>query len=251
MRELKHFIEPPRGCDYLPGQMATLEHRLLLEVQPDELESMLIRGWRRFGPLYFRPACGACGECVSIRIPVARFQPTDSQLRARRRCRRFRLVLGPPQVDLDRLRLYHAWHAMRTEARGWHESELDLEGYFYQLGFPHPSARELAFYDGDRLVAVSLCDVTPSCWSAVYFFYDPEIARLSPGVANIMYCLDLAREARIPHVYLGYRVADCASLQYKSGFKPHELLVGRPAMDELPRWIPAEDAPAASPGKPR
>jgi arginine-tRNA-protein transferase len=189
----------------------------------------------------------ACAECVSIRIPLASFQPTDSQLRAHRRCKRFRMQVGPPEADPQRLALYHAWHGMRRDTRGWHDSELDLEGYFYQLAFPHPSAREVTLWDGDRLVAVSLCDVTPNCWSAVYFFYDPEIARLSPGVANIMNCVDLARDHRAPHVYLGYRVMECASLRYKCAYRPHELLLGRPAMDEAPRWLPEEQYPRPAP----
>ncbi len=47
-----------------------------------------------------------------------------------------------------------------------------------------------------------------------------------------------AREAGLPHVYLGYRVAGCASLRYKATFRPHELLSGRPAMTEQPVWYP-------------
>jgi len=247
MRELKHFIEPPRACDYLPDLSATLEHRMLLDVRPTELEELLVRGWRRFGPLYFRPVCAACAECVSIRIPVDRFKPTESQLRARRRCKRFRLEVGAPRVDEMRLGLYHKWHAMRRDTRGWRDSELDLEGYFYQLAFPHPCARELTLWNGDTLVAVSLCDVTPHCWSAIYFFYDPDFARLSPGVANVMLCLEQAREHGATHVYLGYRVQECASLRYKSSYHPHELLLGRPGLRDAPVWLPEEDYPKPAP----
>jgi arginine-tRNA-protein transferase len=52
-----------------------------------------------------------------------------------------------------------------------------------------------------------------------------------------MLCLSLARERGIPHVYLGYRVLGCASMRYKATFRPHELLLGRPAPDEEPRWV--------------
>ena len=63
-----------------------MEYRVMTNVTPDELEWMLTRGWRRFGHLYFRPACPACSECVSLRIPVATFAPTKSQRRAWKRC---------------------------------------------------------------------------------------------------------------------------------------------------------------------
>jgi arginine-tRNA-protein transferase len=237
MRELKRFTEAPRACSYLPDRQATLENRLLLDVSPGELEAMLVRGWRRFGPMYFRPACVACFECVSLRIPVDGFQPSDSQSRALRRIRRFRLEVGPPQTTPDRVALHQAWHALREVKRDWQPSGLTLEEYYYNFGFPHPAGLELALYEGGELVAVSLCDVTPKAFSAVYFFYHPRIARLSPGVANVMLCLEQARARGIPHLYLGYRVIDCPSMKYKATYRPHQLLQGRPGFDEEPKWV--------------
>ncbi|HKQ40385.1 MAG TPA: arginyltransferase, partial [Verrucomicrobiae bacterium] len=38
------------------------------------------------------------------------------------------------------------------------------------------------------------------------------------------------------HVYLGYRVAGCRSMEYKAQFRPHELLQGRPLDHEAPVW---------------
>lgn len=243
MRELKRFVEDARTCSYLPDRLARLEYRLLLEVTPGELERLLERGWRRFGPTYFRPACARCASCDSLRVPVDRLQPTDSQLRALRRCRRFRAEWGPPQVNAARLELYRRWHGQREEVRGWAPSPLDAEEYFHQFAFPHPSARELSLHDGNRLVAVGICDETPQALSAVYFFYDPDIARLSPGVANVMLCAERARETGREYLYLGYRVQGCASLAYKGGFRPHEQLVGRPGPGEEPRWESADGPP--------
>ncbi len=231
-----HEIESPRPCAYLGDRLATLENKVLTEVGVDELEQMLVRGWRRFGPVYFRPACTPCGECRSIRIPVDRFQPTDSQARALRRSRRFRITWGKPGVDAARLELYRAWHGTREQARGWDPAELNAEEYFQQFAFPHPAGRELAMYDGDRLVGLGIYDQTPRALSAVYFFFDPRIARLSPGVANVLLGIELARAQNIPHLYLGYRVIGCASLRYKDAFRPHELLEGRPGLDEAPSW---------------
>jgi arginine-tRNA-protein transferase len=242
-RLIKRIVEAERQCSYLPDRRASLDHRLMAQVSAEDFETMLVRGWRRFGPTYFRPACAACGECVSIRLPVASFTPTESQARAARRCRRFRMTLGPPQVDDERLALYRAWHASREEMREWAPSALDADSYFYQFAYPHPAGRELAFYDGDRLVAVGICDETPHAFSAVYFFYHPDIARLSPGVANVLACVELARARGIPHVYLGFRVLGCTSMKYKAGFGPHELLLTRPGFDEEPAWV----APSAGP----
>ncbi|HUG53671.1 MAG TPA: arginyltransferase [Vicinamibacteria bacterium] len=234
---VSHFIEEPRSCDYLPGQRASLEYRVMTKVGPDELETMLVRGWRRLGPFYYRPACGGCLECVPLRIPVASFVPSRSQARARRRASRLRLQVGLPRADRPRLDLYARWHAAREQRRGWPSVPLGADEYALQFAYPHPAGRELTLWDAGRLVAVSLCDVTPRAWSAIYCFYDPDLARLSLGVANVMFCVELARARGLSHVYLGYRVLGCPSMRYKEGFRPHELLVGRPGPDEEPRWI--------------
>ncbi len=234
---VEHYVEDPRACDYLPAERAALEYRVMREVGAEELEGLLVRGWRRLGPFYFRPACAGCLECVSLRIPVASFAPTASQKRAAARARRFEMRLGTPRIDDERLELYARWHAAREERRGWPASELRADEYWLQFAYPHPAVRELSVWDRGRLVALGLCDVTPRAWSAIYFFYDPAIARLSPGVANVMACVALARQRGIPHVYLGYRVLGCPSMRYKATFRPHELLVGRPGPDEEPRWI--------------
>lgn len=237
-RVVRHFIEEPRVCAYLPDQRAQLEYRLMVNVSPDELETLLSRGWRRFGPAYFRPACRACNACTSVRLEVANFEATDSQKRAFRRCRRFRFEQGRPKVDAQRLALHQAWHHTREHSRGWDPTVLTEEEYATQFAFPSATGKELAWYDGDRLVAVSLLDVTPKSVSAAYFFYAPDIARLSPGVANVMSCIELARATGAQHVYLGYLVNGCASLEYKGRFGPNETLTSRPALTERPEWKP-------------
>src|SRR5262245_59338574 len=121
-RVLKHLVEEPRACSYLDDELASLEHDLLIDVTQDELEARLVRGWRRFGPDYFRPRCTPCTSCMSTRIVVGEFLPSKSQRRARQKCSRLRVEIGSPRVDRERLALYHAWHASREDARGWSPS---------------------------------------------------------------------------------------------------------------------------------
>ncbi len=240
-RVLHHIVEPPRACSYLSDREAQLEIRVMDDVTVVELEALLSRGWRRFGPVYFRPKCVGCGECVTLRIDVSRFHPTKSQRRAVKNAARLRRVVGVPVADDERLALYHRWHAQREEARGWEPSDLDPERYAVDFAFPHPAAREVAFRDpedGDRLVGLGIFDETPTAMSAVYFFWDPERAPASLGVANVVTLVGEAAAKGLPHVYLGYRVLGCASLLYKGKYVPHELLVGRPELFEPPVWLP-------------
>jgi arginine-tRNA-protein transferase len=241
-RQLQHLVEQPRTCSYLDDRDATLEHRVMLDVTIEETEALLARGWRRFGPDYFRPACHACSECVPTRIPTATFAPSKSQRRAREKCKALERRLGPPVFDEERLALYHLWHASRERVRGWSDATLDERAYKLQFAMPHPAAREITYVEpgSGRIVGVALCDETPNAWSAIYFFYHPDWARGSIGTANIVYQIELARSRGIAHVYLGFRVTECPSLAYKASFRPQERLVGWPSFRDAPRWVPDE-----------
>lgn len=238
-RLLQQFIEPKRPCAYLPGQSAQLEIRVQVDVSADELASLLERGWRRFGPVYFRPVCDACNECVTLRVEAASFKPSRSQRRALKQAERLVRAVSTPTVDEERLSLYRRWHAHRESLHGWDPNDVDEERYAVDFAFPHPAARELTFRDpndGFRLVGVGLFDETPHALSAIYFYWDPALASMSLGVANVVSLMDYARVHNLPHVYLGYRVLGCASLLYKTAYRPHSLLVGRPGSDETPQW---------------
>ena len=246
---LQHLVEAPRPCSYLDAQQAELEHLLMREVRAQELDALLSRGWRRFGPDYFRPACRACQECEPLRIATATFRPSRSQRKAAARCRRFRREVGAPQVDAARLALYAAWHAEREEAREWKPSGLTRREYLLTFGGEPETAREVTWWDdadpaSPRLVAVGYYDQTARSSSAIYFFYDPALASLSPGTANVVFAVEDALAQGIEHLYLGFRVRGCASLRYKGTFGPHELLQGRPEFSERPDWAPGDrDSP--------
>ncbi len=245
-RLLRQFIEHPRECSYLPDQSASLESLIMVDVSQAELEARLVRGYRRFGADYFRPACLSCSQCLPTRVPVASFRPSKSQRRARKACAGLFATVGPPRVDRKRLALYHLWHGSREVARGWKPMELDERAYYLTFAMPHVAAREIAYYDGHpkegRLVGVAICDETPGAWSAIYFFYHPDWAERSIGTANVLIQIEVARQRKIPYVYLGYTVLGCPSMRYKQRFLPQERLVGWPAMDEEPTWVSVEEA---------
>lgn len=245
MRVLQAFESEPRACSYLPRETASLAYRVMLDVSPEDYERMLERGWRRFGPMYFRPApCPACNACVSIRLRAADFSPSRGQRRAGQKGAALRSVLGRPALGEARLALYQRWHDERGARRGWSMDVMDEERYFHEFAFPHPVAHELSLWDdaaerGPRLVAVSLVDLTPRAVSAVYTYFDPDYAGFSPGTLQILRQLELARRTGRAYLYLGYRVLGCRSSEYKAQFRPHELLHGWPGPDDPPSWHPA------------
>ena len=235
------FPTPEHPCAYLSGLAAMLDVRLLTDVSPEETEYLVERGWRRFGPEYFRPICQGCRECVSLRVPVLEFLPTKSQRRAARKCAGVRVEIGTPRADSDRVALYRKWHTSREQACGWQENPLDEEGYRRQFCFPHLCGREMSYWIGERLIGVGLVDEMPESISSTYFYFEPEFGRLSLGVYSALCEISLAMQLGKSYVYFGYRVMGCKSLMYKSAFRPHELLVSRPEEGEKAIWLPEGD----------
>jgi len=237
VRLLQHRISGP--CPYLPGLESSTETVLMTGLRADDLDRLLERGWRRFGPVIFRPVCGGCGECVSVRVPVESFAPSANLKRVQRRAAGLRLEVGIPIVDHQRLRLYRRWHADRERERGWGPDGIEADSYAMQFCFRHAAAREFTYWDGDELVGVGIMDKTPFALSAVYCYHDPARASLSIGTYNILRAVEYAKEKGLRHVYLGYRVEGCASLRYKGRFRPQERLAGRVPDGAEPRWEPA------------
>jgi len=244
MAELLHEeVSETYACSYLPSEQARLWSRVMVEVSSQELDTLLEQGVRRFGPHYFRPVCAACDACVSLRLPVESHSPSRSEKRVLKKARGVRVEVSSPTPHPSRLALYRKWHANREQERGWKDNDLSTESYAQQFCFPHPAAREFAYFEGDHLFAVAITDETPTAYSLVYCFYDPDRADLSPGKLNVLFSLQLARARRKKWVYLGYVVEGCRSLEYKAGFSPHELLVGRPSDSDTPRWAAIARSP--------
>jgi arginine-tRNA-protein transferase len=236
---LHHGVDDETPCAYLPGRFARMEQRVMVNVSSAEADALLDRGWRHFGPMWFRPVCEGCQACVSVRLDVKTFVPDRSQARALKKAQRLRKELSVPVVDDGRLALFHAWHAQREGTRGWKAEGLDERSYALQFAFPCVTAREVAYYDdeaGGKLVMVGICDESPRGYSAIYCFHDPAYARWSLGTGNIMTLIELSQRLGLPYVYLGYAVAECQSLRYKGNYRPQETLVGIIPDDGEPEW---------------
>jgi leucyl-tRNA---protein transferase len=76
------------------------------------------------------------------------------------------------------------------------------------------------------LAAVCLTDVLDDGLSMVYSFYDPDLAKDSLGTYVILDHIEIARDAGLPYVYLGYWVPGSPKMGYKAGFSALEVYVG-------------------------
>ena len=208
-------------CEYLPDRLSQLRYEVRPELQPEEYLIQLKAGWRRFGPVVFRPECPSCVMCQSLRVPVATFHPSESQRRAWRKNQGTVAVrVGPPVLSLDRLDLWVRFHQHGQATKGWPPQTANDLGLMLHNPLP---TEEWTYHFDDRLVGVGYVDVVPEALSAIYFYWDPRESSRSLGTFHVLSMIAAARERELAHVYLGYYVKGCRSLEYKARFKPNEV----------------------------
>jgi leucyl-tRNA---protein transferase len=223
-------LSAPDECSYLPNERAQMRYELAPHLTPDVYMTRLREGWRRFGPIVFRNECPTCRKCQSLRVPVNSFRPSTSQRRVwARNVDDLQVRVGTPMSSPEKLALFHRFHRHGHQTKGWPTDPGHDLRLFINNPFP---TEEWSYYVGERLVGVGYVDVLPEGLSAIYFFHEPDEAKRSLGTFNLLKTIEVARERRLPHVYLGYYVQGCRSLEYKARFTPNEKL------NESGEWIP-------------
>ncbi|NGG46290.1 arginyltransferase, partial [Escherichia coli] len=93
-----------------------------------------------------------------------------------------------------------------------------------------PFSRFYEFRADGRLVAVAVTDLLPNGLSAVYTFYEPAEERRSLGRFAILWQIGEALRQELEAVYLGYWIKNCKKMNYKTQYRPIELLINQ-------RWV--------------
>jgi arginine-tRNA-protein transferase len=225
MIPLYQITTPPSQCGYLPDRSWSLEYVFVAQATPEDYQEHLVKGWRRFGRAFFHPVCKGCRQCQSVRVPVASFRPDRSQRRALKTNADVQLVIGTPGVTEEKLHLYDRFHMFQSEAKGWPEHGPKDPGDYAESFVDNPfPVEEWCYYVDGRLAGVGYVDVVGAGLSAIYFFHDPDERHRSLGTYNVLRVIQSAAERGLPHVYLGYYVEGCPSLEYKDRYRPNEVL---------------------------
>ncbi len=226
------YVTAPQPCPYLDGRM---ERKLFTALQGDQAQrlndGLSKQGFRRSQNVMYRPSCAECSACLSARIRVADFKPSRTQRRVMKAAAHLRRNATSPWATEDQYALFRRYLDARHADGGM--ADMDVFEFaamieetpiksrvveYTRAGLPGETSRPLA--------AVSLTDVFDDGLSMVYSFYDPDLADLSLGTFAILDHIEIARDAGLPFVYLGYWVPGSRKMGYKAGFSAVEIYKG-------------------------
>ncbi|WP_111731777.1 arginyltransferase [Roseovarius amoyensis] len=221
------YVTAPQPCPYLEGRM---ERKLFTALQGPEAkrlnDSLSKQGFRRSQNVLYRPSCADCSACLSARIDVAAFSPSKGQRRTLRRNSHLDRRANSAWATEEQYALFRRYLAARHANGGM----VDMDAFEFAAMIEESPIRtrvvEYTNRETGSLQAVCLTDVLDDGVSMVYSFYEPGLPRQSLGTHIILDHVEMAREAGLPFVYLGYWVPDSPKMGYKASFAGLEVYAG-------------------------
>lgn len=221
-RQLPLYLSAPHACSYLPGRLSsTLFADPQQPMDMDTYSELLHFGFRRSGRMVYAPRCEHCSQCVSVRLPVDDFAPRRAQRRVLKANHDIEIRERPARFDPDQYALYQRY--TRARHRGGDMADATPAEYMGFLRADWCDTSFLEFRMGGALVAVAITDLPRDGLSAVYTFFEPELASRSLGTFAILSQIELTRRRGLPYLYLGYWIHDSRKMAYKAAFRPIEL----------------------------
>ncbi len=220
-------------CPYLPGREEARVVAILDELAPESFDLLTAAGFRRTQRYLYRPDCPGCNACVPVRIPVADFRWTRGFRKVWHRNAGLRAVERPPVATAEQYDLFSRYLASRHAGGGM--AGMTFEDYREMVEEAAPGTMLVEFREPDgTLFGATLTDRVESGLSGVYKFFEPGAERRSPGTFIVLWHVVRAGQLGLPYVYLGYWIAGCRKMAYKSRFRPLERLEGA-------RWVAFAD----------
>jgi arginine-tRNA-protein transferase len=231
------YVTAPQACPYLDGRRERKLFTALQGEQAEKLNNTLSKqGFRRSQNVLYRPSCTDCAACLSARIRVGDFKPKKSQRRIIKRNAGLSRLTRSAWATEAQYALFRRYLDARHADGGM--ADMDVFEFAAMIEETPVRTRVIEYRDAAAqgeaqdgsdeapLVAVCLTDILDDGLSLVYSFFDPDRAADSLGTYVILDHVELAREAGLPYVYLGYWVPGSAKMGYKANFPALEVYVG-------------------------
>lgn len=215
------YLSLPHTCSYIPQRLAST---LFMDPQypiTSELYGDFNRhGFRRSGDLIYRPHCRECSACIPVRIPVQQFLPTRGQRRTWKKNQDLSVTVSEPRFSQEHFELFLRYQDMRHPGSSMGSPNPDK--YMRFLVGRQINTQFAEMRCGDQLLGVAVIDLLPDGLSAVYTFYDPDVAARGLGVYAILWQIAHTHTLNLPWLYLGYWIKESPKMAYKTNYRPLE-----------------------------
>ena len=209
--------------------MYTTRHFPTEPIPPEQYDDYLARGYFRMGQTIFTTRFLFFNyqlfTPVWTRLDLDRHQFTKRQRRILRRVReRFRIDLGPVEIDREREQLFQAYRKYRGR-RGWVTLRQSLYDHKRTSVY---NTWEVRIFDGDQIVAFSHFDLGATSAGSTAGIFDPELARHSLGYATMLLEMEFMQQRGMRYYYPGYVVPGHSPFDYKrrigklDAYRPNE-----------------------------
>ena len=228
---LQFYVTIPAPCPYLDGQQ---ERKVFTQLDPlsgPQLNDYLTHsGFRRSQNVLYRPACETCSACKSLRVKVHDYKPGKSAKRTLSRNSDLTREICDPYATREQFDLLQTY--LHTRHSGGGMTDMDFARYETMVEECASRTLIVEYRDKDnRLIACCLGDELSDGLSMVYSFFDPDQSRRTLGKFMILDFLQICKSVDMPWLYLGYWVKGSRKMEYKSSFRPAELLTDKGWID--------------------
>ncbi|MBF0226944.1 MAG: arginyltransferase [Desulfobacterales bacterium] len=186
-------------------------------------EYLISKGFRRSGKHFYINKCPNCDLCLPIRINVEEFTPSQSQKRALKKNQDVTIYRNRIELIEQDYELYYNYQIYK-HFNGFIVPDITDYANFL-INSPLTGTEMMKYYIGDKLAAISWIDILEESISSVYFAYDMNFNKRSLGVFSILKEIELCKELKKKWLQLGFWVSGSKKMEYKSNYKPYELLI--------------------------
>ena len=217
----RFFAEMAVECPYHLPHDAVFYQALFSPLADRVMELFLASGYRRNGNCLYTMHCPDCISCIPIRLHVGEMVLNRNQRQVLKKNRDVDIEFAPIEANDENIALCKKFLKNRYSHQS-SDGKSYYDGFFLNTIIP---GMELRYRLDGELIGNGIVDIGTNWMNAVYFYFDPDHAKRSPGVFNILSLIDTCLKLDIKYLYLGYYLREVSAMSYKDRFNPHYLYI--------------------------